>query len=48
MMYPVQGVSKTPQTIENGLLLEFQCLALNLNVRVHKSLTKYFHNEAFR
>ena len=27
--HPVQGVPKTPQTIENYLLLEFQCLALN-------------------
>ena len=27
--FPVQGVPKNPKTIENVLLLEFQCLALN-------------------
>ena len=27
--HPVQGVPKTPKTIQNDLLLEFQCLALN-------------------
>ncbi len=35
----VQGVPKTPQTIENDLLFEFEWPSTKLNPRVHERLT---------
>ena len=35
----IQGVPKNPQTVEGGLLLEFQWPSTKLNPGVHKLLT---------